>query len=157
MKTLQSIIFSTLTAAWMIALVWLFFPMSSPIVGLGGDSVTPNEIPVGGTIHILRNLRANREENVTVTRTLVRGDCRFNCEIVDLPGGNLSLKPGIYPNLLRDHVLPSTVEAGNWRVLFSMQWYDRIGRVHTEKLQELGFRVVDPKPQKQPIKEQHHA
>ena len=145
MKRPQTLLFGVLTATWVGALIWALYPIGPPIIGTGNDSVSPQEVEVGGIIHVTRNLHVFREESVMVIRTLIRGNCTINCEIVDLPSGNLTLKPGDYPNVLRDHILPATVQPDTWRIVFAIHWRDRIGRTHIEPLEELSFKVVAKK------------
>lgn len=142
MKTFSHVFFTVMTLIWVSVLIWVFFPLGAPITSLPGDLVYPETVTVGGKIHVVRNLRVIREEPVVVNRAVMRGDCRKTCEIIDLPGGNLTLKVGDYPNVLRDHILPNTVQPGDWRLVFTIQWADRVGALHVEPLTVLAIKVV---------------
>ena len=142
MKKLLSRMFLFSWLFWIASFLWVLFPMSSPIVSMQGDSVAPLIVPVGGTILIKRNMRVTREEPVTVIRTVVQGECAVNCEIIDLSSGNLLLAEGDYIDMKREHILPLSLRPGLWKAKFYINWQDRLGRSHSEPLQELSFTVA---------------
>ena len=139
---LSGIFYGVLTAIWMTVLGWAIWPLDSPYVNLPGATVSPKIVKALGIITISRDFKITRDEPIFVQRTLVRGDCKQSCEIVDLPSGNLMLPVGIYKGMTRDQILPITVEPGNWVARFSIQWRDRLGRSRTEPMEELSFTVV---------------
>lgn len=124
-----------------VAAMWFYIAIP-PIELLGGDSVTPKVVRVRDVITVTRNFRATRNTSVYVTRTLVRGDCRKSCEIVDLPSGELALEEGDYRNARREHYIPGLLQDGTWRLVFSIKWEDWLGRAHVLKLPELEIEVV---------------
>ena len=128
MKKLLSRMFLFSWVFWVGALLWMLFPMGSPIISAQGDSVEPLVVHVGGTILIKRNLRVTREEPVTVIRTVVQGECAVNCEIIDLSSGNLLLAKGNYIDMKREHILPLSIGPGLWKAKFYINWQDRLGR-----------------------------
>ena len=142
MKKLLSKMFLFSWLFWISALLWALFPMGSPIVSMQGDSIEPPIVQVGGTIFIRRNMRVTRKEPVTVIRAVVQGDCSVNCEIIDLSSGNLLLAEGDYIGIKREHILPLSIGPGLWKAKFYINWQDRLGRSHSEPLQELSFTVT---------------
>lgn len=133
-----------LVSAVILLLVLALFPIGPPIVDTGDSSVSPKKVRRFDTVTVSRNLRSYRADDVTVVRTMVRGDCNKNCEIIDLPGGRLNLQPGDYKNVSRDHIIPSTAQNGQWRLVFSLLWRDLIGRTKVEVLPELQIEVEGP-------------
>lgn len=142
MRTIRAALFYVAVLFWLGLFIWLIWPIEPPITELPGAYVTPTTAKVGGSISILRNFRASRNEPVTVIRTLVRVDCGHDCEVADLPTGKIIFPAGDQPGRVRDHKLPYAVEPGKWKAVFFLEWRDRIGRVHSEPLQELSFTVV---------------
>lgn len=126
---------------WVISAV-LVMTTPAPFEDLGGDAVSPAMVKPGGSVTITRNIRVLSGEPLRVTRTMLKGDCKKSCEIVDLHGSALTLNPGTYTNLRRDHVIPITVTEGKWRLAFSVHWEDLIGRDRHIKLKELEIEVV---------------
>ena len=142
MNSLLKISFLICVLYWVGTGVWFFWPESSPIIELPGSTVEPREVQARGKITITRSLVSSRDESAFIQRTLVRDECQGSCEIVDLAGGNLTLKIGTHLNLPRNHILPVTVEPGKWRAVFYLHWQDRLGRTHIEPLQELPITVT---------------
>lgn len=117
-------------------------PPPSPYVSTGGDSLNPEKVKVLGAVAISRNFLITRREPMFVVRTMVKGDCSVTCEIIDLPGGNLTLEPGAYHNVIRDHSIPSFAQPGHWVLKFSIQWQDRFGRTLSAEMPPLAMEVV---------------
>ena len=133
-------IFYLVTATWVVIIGWGLYPIGPPITWLDG-SVTP-EVKMNGEFTVTREFIVNRSEQVTIIRTLVNGDCKKICEIVDLPTSIILLPPGEHLTRGRDFVLPKAVNEGTWKVVFVAQWRDRIGRTKTVPLKELSFNVI---------------
>lgn len=114
-----------------------------PYISIGEDTITPKVVRVYGTITVSRNYEITRFEPMFILRTMVRGDCRANCEIVDLQSGHLSLPPGVYRNVVRDQVIPSGAQPGHWVLRYSVQWQDRFGRTLTAPLPPLAVEVIE--------------
>ena len=127
---------------WVGTGIWFIWPIDPPMIELPGSTVTPQIVEKLGVITIARTLVVSREESVFVQRVLFRGDCAKSCEIIDMPSGNLTLPIGAYPSMSRDHILQRTVESGEWRAAFNIQWRDRLGRTHIVPMQELKFTVL---------------
>lgn len=125
----------------LIAFAYLDVP-PSPMISLGGDSVTPHSVKALEAVTVSRNYEITRNDPMFVVRTMVQGDCSKNCEIIDLPSGYLLREPGVYRNHVRDHVIPSSAQAGAWVLQFSVQWQDRFGRTLTKPLPPLGIEVI---------------
>lgn len=132
-----------MTAIWIAVLTWIVWPTDAPIEYVSGGSVVPQVVNVGGTITVTRHFKVNREEQVTIVRTLVRGNCSVQCEVVDLASSTFTLPVQEMRTQSRDMALPKTVEAGDWHVVFLQQWRDRVGRVHSSPIPVLRFTVVD--------------
>lgn len=136
---------------WNIAMVsivlviigWFTWPLEAPIKWMDGDKVAPLELKPGQMLYVTRQFEAIRAEPVVMLRTLIRGDCRKNCDIVDLPSSTINLQIGEHRNQTREFVLPAGMDAGEWRVVFTAQWKDRLGQVQTVKLKELTFKVIE--------------
>ena len=109
---------------------------------LGGDSVSPQLVRVGGTVTVTRNVRYNSTDEVRVTRSIVQGNCAQQCRTVDLPPTVVSRKPGLYVNSSRDHQLPQSVTPGHWRLEFTAYWLDRFGRSVPTPFQVLEIEVI---------------
>lgn len=124
------------------AAIWFWMYSPCPLVDLGGDAVEPAVVKPLGKITVTRNFRVLREEPMRVSRQMIHGDCKKSCEIVDLPGSTLALDPGEYPNFKRDHLIPSYVEPGQWRLVFTIHWQDHLGRELHQKLTELTVTVL---------------
>lgn len=133
---------------WLAIALWagttvflLYAPV--PFEDLGGDSISPQKVKAGETVAIIRNLRVIRDTPMRVTRSMIKGDCRRSCEIIDLPSSVLTLQPGEYLNLRRDHIIPLLASPGMWRMAFAIHWEDNLGRGHHESLKDLSFEVLD--------------
>lgn len=127
---------------WAGLLAWMVYTPSSPFVDLGGDKVVPTKVKAGDVVTVTRNFRITREAPMAVTRTMVRGDCKASCEILDLAHGKLLLPPAEYRNVLRDQAIPTTAQPGVWQLIFTVQWEDSLGRDHNQKLAALEIEVV---------------
>ena len=130
------------TILWTGALVWVMWPLGPPIDFMDNNSVSPATVKAGGEISVTREFIVNRVAPVVVLRTLVRGDCAVTCETVDLASSVVTLAEGERRVQTRSFTLPSSVDAGEWNVVFNVQWQDRIGRAHRLPLKELPFTVV---------------
>lgn len=126
------------------ALVIVLYPPPSPVTSLEGfvDTVEPVKVHVGGIISVSRNLRSTTGEQVTVFRTIVRGDCKVSCEIVELTSSMISLAPGDYHDAKKDHVLPITADPGVWKIVFTILWKDALGRTLRYELPQLDLEIV---------------
>jgi hypothetical protein len=142
MKNAQSIFLCVMTGIWMAVVAWAIWPIDPPLQYLPGDSVTPDPVKEGGVITVHRKIHVTRKEPVVVVRNLIKGNCSPECEIVDLPSSSITVIPDAPRIQTRDFVLPSTVEAGTWRLAFRYNWTDRIGRVHSEPIPEIIFTVI---------------
>lgn len=130
-------------ALWAVAIGMLFIPPSSPVTFSPPDSVSPIKVKAGESITISRNLTVHRTEHVYVLRAMIKGNCVVPpCEVLDLPAGQLILERGEYKNLSRVHLIPTLATPGVWRLVFSIQWEDRLGRRITKMLPELMIEVV---------------
>ena len=138
----SSVIFMALTAIWMVVLSWAIWPISAPLVFAEGDAIWPKIVKVGGQISVTRTCSVVRSDQVTIIRALIKGDCSKTCETVDLPSSTVHLPKGHHRTQTRDFMLPPTVDPGEWRVVFVIQWTDRVGRTHRMPLTELKFTVV---------------
>lgn len=128
--------------AWgAMAVIWIR-ATPPPVELLGGDRVTPASIRPGGVVTIARNMRIVRSHPLTVTRSMIHGDCKKRCEIIDLPTSLLTLDPGEYLNLERDHIIPALAGVGHWRLVFALRWQDRFGRETHQKMPELTIEIV---------------
>ncbi len=107
---------------WVATVAFYFWPASPPYESFGEDTVTPSHVKAGEAITISRNFRATRRELWTVSRTLVQGDCRKSCELIDLPSGSLMVEEGTYVDVRRTHVIPMRVTPGVWVLRFTVQW-----------------------------------
>jgi len=123
--------------------LYLFFHEDTPIIDLDGDSVVPQQVLAGGAISVYRSFRFTRDESVTVTRLMVRGDCAKSCEFLDLAQSAHLLKAGDYWNVRREHVIPLQASPGKWSLQFTWQWRDAIGRHHKLALAPLEIEVTD--------------
>lgn len=126
---------------WVLSAV-LVLVAPAPVVDLGNPSVSPTVVKPGERIEVTRNIRILKPDSLRVVRTMVKGDCKKACDIVDLHGGALTLATGDHMNLRRYHVIPVTVSEGKWRLAFSVHWDDLIGRDRHIKLKELEIEVV---------------
>ena len=144
MKFNYRLIFWTLSgAAWVVMLFWAFYPLPAPIVWYAeGESVEPTVVSKGGEITVTRDYEVASDRPVFILRTLIKGDCKKRCEIVDLPSSVISLSPGERRKQTRDFILPDAVEKGIWQVVFVAQWTDALGRVSTQRLNVLSFTVL---------------
>lgn len=113
-----------------------------PVQSLGGDAIEPATVKAGGVFTVTRSLRVHNDTALRVTRAMVKGDCAKNCEIIDLPGGALTLAEGSYVNLRREHFIPTTASAGMWRMVFTIHWQDALWRNRYLTLMELPIEVV---------------
>lgn len=129
-------------AVWVVLIGVFLYPMPAPIDFIGGDSVGPVKVKPGGSITVSRNMSVTNAVPMQVTRTMVKGDCKKNCEILDLVHGRLLLDEGEYRNLEREHVIPLLASPGIWRLKFSVAWSDAFGRQHSKDLPELQIEVV---------------
>lgn len=118
------------------------YPRPAPIASMGGDSVSPAKVRTGSAVIVSRNLAITQAIPMHVNRTMVKGDCRKNCEIIDLTHGRLLLDEGEYRNLEREHIIPPQASPGVWRLKFSVGWSDAFGRQKSIELPELSFEVV---------------
>lgn len=116
--------------------------LPSPYIPLGGDSVAPAQAKMFETVAVTRNYEITRAAPMFIVRTMTRGDCRASCEIVDLSSGHLLLPVGVYRNVVRDHIIPSSAQPGQWVLRFSVQWQDRFGRTLTAALPPLQIEVI---------------
>lgn len=131
-----------MTAIWVSVLIWVFFPLGAPIINLPGDFIDTQTVTVGGKVNVVRNLQVKRQEAVMVHRSMIRGDCSKSCEIINLASSSLMLKVGDYHSVTFTHQLPSIVEPGDWRLVSTTEWIDRIGGSHIESLAELAIKVT---------------
>lgn len=114
----------------------------SPYSPLGGDSVTPTRVRIGDKFVVSRSFRVTRQGAITVSRTMVRGDCNVSCEIVDLYTGALLLGDGEYRSIKREFIVPITAVPGAWSLEFAVHWDNAFGRSQTYKLPSLKIEVV---------------
>lgn len=121
----------------------LFYVAPVPIELLCNDSVTPAVVRAGETVTVTRSFRAKRDVHVEVTRVLIRGNCKDNCQIVDLYSGGLTLKAGDYRNMAREHTIPKHVGPGTWDLAFSMSYQGLFGVVSSVTLPVLSIEVVE--------------
>lgn len=141
MKLIKFLLYAV-SAMWVMTIAFWMSTPSSPIEQLGGDTVSPERVRAGEIVTVTRNFRIIRNQAMSVSRTMILGDCEKRCEIVDLPSGHLTLAPGDYINIQREHVIPATTDPGEWRLVFSVNWQDRLGRTINERLPELTIEVV---------------
>lgn len=141
---MKPILFVTavLGASWSVAIAFMVYSPTAPIQFLGGDLVSPTKARAGEAVTVTRSFRILRDDPMTVTRTMISGDCAVSCEIVDLPGGNLALSAGEYLNMARDHVIPAVAQPGMWRLVFSVNWRDHLNRERRVALPALDVEVV---------------
>ena len=139
----SDIFFAVMTVTWVSVIGWAIWPIEPPIVYLPGDKVTPAIVKPGGVITIHRNIQVHREQQVTVIRTMVQGDCSQHCETVDLPSSSATLQVTPLRAQTREVILPKAIDAGEWRIVYAYEWKDRIGRVHSEPIPVLTFTVVE--------------
>lgn len=127
---------------WVVMLaVYFFYPLAAPIDFIGGDSVEPKTVKAGEVVTITRNLRFEQKMPMQVTRTMVKGDCKINCDLLDLTHGRILFDVGEY-NLRREHIIPLQASPGLWKLKFSIAWSDAFGRQQTKDLPELSIEVV---------------
>lgn len=135
-------IYGLLAVAWAAVVAVYFYVPSSPYIGLGGDSVTPARVRVFDEVTVNRHFEITRDEVMFITRSMVRGTCPKDCEIIDLPSGYLDSAPGVYERA-RKQTIPSTPSPGTWVLTFSVKWEDRFGRPYTYPLVPLTIEVVE--------------
>lgn len=128
---------------WLAVLALLFMPEAPPIESLGGDTVEPATVRPGDRVSVTRSFRIVRSVPMSVNRTMVRGDCKRSCDIVDLANGSLTLEAGDHLNVVRPHVIPAFVSPGQWELRFTVVWEDRLGRQRKTVLPELPITVVE--------------
>lgn len=119
----------------------VFLSLDMPIVNLEGDKLTPARVKAGERVTVYRSFRVLREQEFTVNRYMVKGDCKPNCELIDLSTSRLTLQEGDYIAVRRDHVIPERASPGLWTLQFTWYWRDRIGREHSLPLVPLGVVV----------------
>ena len=127
---------------WAAAYLFWLYAFPSPIELMGGDTVTPQKVRAGERVSITRNFRVLRAEPLNVTREAIRGDCKKSCEVIDLTSSTMTLPPGEYRNVVREHTIPIHAEPGIWRLVFSVHWQGRFGRYVSESLPELTIEVI---------------
>ncbi len=131
-----------LTSLWLgTSALWLYEP-SSPVTNWRGDSVTPTVVKTGDKITVFRSFTGLISESISVTRSIVHGDCSKNCDVVELPSGNILVEPGEFLNVAKDYILPTTLHPGIWVLRFYIHWQDRFGRTLSQALPELSIEVV---------------
>lgn len=114
----------------------------TPFTDLGGDTVEPAKVPVRGTVVITRNYEITRDTPLRVTRRMIKGDCKASCELIDLPESWLVLAPGVYRNVKREHIIPSTASPGLWTLSFTLHWKGLLGNERHLNLKEMKIEVV---------------
>lgn len=142
MKVMANILLGAIILGILTLIGMSFYEPPSPLVDLGGDAIAPAAVKPLGRIEITRNFIILRSEPMRVSRRMIKGDCRTSCEIVDLPSGSLLLDPGEYRNIRRDHLIPSFVAPGEWRVLVTIYWQDQLGRELHQNLAGLKLVVL---------------
>jgi hypothetical protein len=130
-----SVLWLATGAAW-------FYSPPPPVVGWVNSSVEPIKAKAGDTIEVSRTFTATRDESMLVTRTMVKGDCKKACEIIDLPSSTLNLTRGDYTGIKREFIIPITASPGVWTLRFSIHWQNWVGRTLTQALPELTVEVV---------------
>lgn len=113
-----------------------------PVHVIGKDSVTPNQARVGDTVVVHRSFRAIRNVHVTVSRSMVNGDCKVKCELVDLPSSVMVLREGDYKNVARDYVIPAAAGPGKWTLMFSINYIGLFGIVSGVQLPPLELEIL---------------
>lgn len=121
------------------------WPTMSPWESFGVDTVTPTHVHPGGTVTVARNFRISRSEVLTVTRAMVRGDCRKKCDYADLSGGTFAVEEGIYVDNRRSHKIPDDIAPGIWILRFAIQWDAPLWGMQKASLPPLTL-TVDPAP-----------
>lgn len=129
---------------WSGTILFGFTEPPSPYQSYGVDYVEPTKIHAGDVIGIYRTFKIIRPETVNITRAMVRGDCTKTCEILDLPSGSLTLEPGDYKDVRRDHIIPANITPGIWTLRFTVQWDSRLGIQQSMKLPLLQIEVAPP-------------
>lgn len=120
----------------------IMYEQGPPVTYLSGDSVEPSSMHAGDEVTVTRSFRVDRPGNGVIVRSLVRGDCKLQCDNVDLPTTTRYFgPPGIYTNR-RKLTIPRAVEPGDWRLVVTVEWEDRFGRRRVTVLQDLPIKVL---------------
>lgn len=134
------LIVAFLAAVLLIFSQWLSRP---PLVAYGLDRVEPKVVRAGDQISVYRTFRVTSTDVIAVSRSMVKGDCKIQCEIVDLYSGFLTLQPGEYVELKREHIIPKHLDPGRWNLVFSIRWHNALGGTQSLVLPPLAIDVVE--------------
>ena len=128
---------------WVVTAIVMIFPTTSPMIYIDAGSVYPAKVKAGETMYVTRNFIVTRDDFVTVSRRMVAGDCKVKCEKVNLPTSDMRLAVGEYRNNTVPHVIPFPAKPGKYKLEFSIQWQDRIGRVISMPMPILEVEVIE--------------
>jgi hypothetical protein len=134
---------------WLLSLLAISFGLWAallltpvPIHYLSGDSISPNKLRAGQEFEVTRNFDVSRDVHVRIVRVIITGDCRKQCDVLDISSGWSYLKKGEYRNRSRYHVVPNRTLPGKYLFHTSIQWSDRIGYWHNMEAPPLALEIV---------------
>jgi hypothetical protein len=113
-----------------------------PIRYVGSDSISPGKLRAGQEFEVTRNFDVSRDIHVRIVRVIITGDCKKQCDVLDISSGWSYLKKGEYRNRARYHVIPNRTSPGKYLFHTSIQWSDRIGYWHDMEAPPLEFEVI---------------
>jgi len=90
------------------------------------SAVSPTIVNAGDEIVIRRTFTVFRDEIVTITRTMITGDCRVECMQYDLEPSTFLITRGKYNRAL-PHIIPARVKPGVYTLQFEMSWKNLLG------------------------------
>ena len=113
----------------------------APPITWTDSAVHPKYVRAGDTIQVTRVYTIRRDVFVTVSRSLVKGDCAISCVSYNIPDDTFHLVPGTYTQT-KAHKIPDIIEPGVYRLAFEWRWQNALGNVFVVRHPPLTIEVI---------------
>lgn len=133
---------ASIVVLWVLFVFFASYTPAPPITYDHNGSVEPKQVRAGDSVIVYRTFTITRKQRVTIHRRMVNGDCAKACDVIDMQSSQYAALPGTYTLQKRNLYIPKGAHPGMWRLEFSLQWDDFLGRSHSSRIPSLDIVVI---------------